>query len=37
MYVCIRVCRRLAMGKSGWGGECGSISDRCEGGPMFMW
>ena len=20
MYVCIRVCRRLAMGKSGWGG-----------------
>ena len=37
MYVCIRVCRHLAMGKSGGGGESGSIHDRCEGGPMFMW
>ena len=38
MYVCIRVFRRLAMGKSvGGGGECGSIPDWCEGGPMFMW
>ena len=37
MYVCIRVCRRLAMGKSGWGGGGGSIPDGCEGGPMFMW
>ena len=36
MYVYIRVCRRLAMGKSG-GEECGSIHDGCEGGPMFMW
>ena len=41
MYVCIRVRRGLAMGKSGVGGgggeECGSIHDGCEGGPMFMW